>query len=128
MVIKYKEKIMDDKVAPAVAITKKLRENNYDIANIFGEKCLQPSKYVIEILKPREPRRKKFFKIIPYYEKQKDFHIGKVSIYDSSWFLYVYGKDYVPELEELIKKAAKPYKIKVKTSLAQKFPKESIGW
>jgi len=130
-----KEQVTDDQDShyekPFVAVRRLLRKNNYDFYFNKGYPKLNYHK-VIKILKPREPRRKKFLKIIPYNSKQGNFHIGNLwfeskfvgAKVNEKWVLNVFGKDYVPELEELINEASKPYKVKIKMVLKQEFPKE----
>jgi len=126
------KKSIDDRVTyyeNSVAVAKILRERGYYIACSTGVRKSEPNYNVVGILKPREPAQRSFLGF-KWNSQQRAVYIGTLWLenqsrgakLDKNWVLEVYGRDYVPELTELVKELSELHQIQVQIRLDSEKP------
>ena len=117
---------------PVLSIAKELREEGYEIAGCMGVRQKTPPCNLIGILKEREPIQKDFYGILKWNKNQRALHLGTILLNckkekaeeGEKWVLEVYGREYLLELTEVVKRLSLPYKAKIQVKLCSDFPRE----
>ena len=117
--------------SPVYSIAKELRKRGYEIADSIGVRITEPEEEVIGILKDREPIKKSFLGI-KWEKAQPALYVGKLWLNhpkirareNKSWVLEVYGREYVPEMMNLIEELSSPYGVRVDVKLGSENPRE----
>lgn len=107
-------------------LAKIMRMNGYDIASDCGFKVDTPNDNIIGILKPKPFSAKTFLeRILGHFGTPTYWYIGCLYL-KKPWKLEVYGRNYAPELTDLVAKLTEPFNTNVNIKLMEEKPRG--GW